>query len=146
MTKNVIVIDGQGNKYEETYPKRARGLVKNGRARFVDEHTICLVCPPDMRTEDGKMSENTSKCTVGSVLDSIERITRDTAYISEALKEIAAMEDTGETGPCETIGPTAAKAQAIESIIAEREETNRRLIAFYSKVYDDLRDAAAGQN
>ncbi len=55
--KNVIVVDEQGNKYEATYPKRAKGLVKNGRARFIDENTICLACPPcDM--EDNNMSEN----------------------------------------------------------------------------------------
>ena len=46
MEKNIIVVDEQGNQYEATYPKRAKGLVKNGRARFVDEHTICLACPP----------------------------------------------------------------------------------------------------
>ena len=45
--KNVIVVDEQGNEYEATYPKRARGLVKNGRARFIGENKICLACPPD---------------------------------------------------------------------------------------------------
>ena len=39
--KNVIVVDEQGNEYEATYPKRARGLVKNGRARFIGENKIC---------------------------------------------------------------------------------------------------------
>ena len=32
--KNVIVVDEQGNEYEATYPKRAKGLVKSGRARY----------------------------------------------------------------------------------------------------------------
>lgn len=32
--KNIIVIDEQGRVYEATYPKRAKGLVKNGRARL----------------------------------------------------------------------------------------------------------------
>ncbi len=57
MIKNVAVIDDRGNRYEATYPKRAKGLVKNGRARFVDENTICLACPPD-KSEDIRMSEN----------------------------------------------------------------------------------------
>ena len=34
--KNIVVVDEQGNEYEATYPKRAKGLVKNGRARFID--------------------------------------------------------------------------------------------------------------
>ena len=58
MEKNIIVVDEQGNQYEATYPKRAKGLVKNGRARFVDDHTICLACPPDIDLEDKIMSEN----------------------------------------------------------------------------------------
>ena len=56
--KNVIVVDEQGNEYEATYPKRAKGLVKNGRARFVAENKICLACPPNENLEDNKMSEN----------------------------------------------------------------------------------------
>lgn len=57
MTKNIAVIDEQGNKYGATYLKRAKGLVKSGRARFVDEKTICLARPPD-KSEDKTMSEN----------------------------------------------------------------------------------------
>ena len=56
--KNIIVVDEQGNEYEATYPKRAKGLVKNGRARFIDENTICLACPPNIELEDKIMSEN----------------------------------------------------------------------------------------
>lgn len=57
MIKNVAVIDEQGNRYEATYPKRAKGLVKSGRARFVDENTICLARPP-YKSEDKTMTEN----------------------------------------------------------------------------------------
>ena len=56
--KNVIVVDEQGNEYEATYPKRAKGLVKNGRARFVGENKICLACPPDKVMEENEMEEN----------------------------------------------------------------------------------------
>ena len=57
MEKNIAVVDEQGNQYEATYPKRAKGLVKNGRARFIDEKTICLACPPNIELEDKIMSE-----------------------------------------------------------------------------------------
>ncbi|MHC1693910.1 MAG: hypothetical protein AB9835_01245 [Eubacteriales bacterium] len=56
--KNINVIDEKGNNYEATYPKRARGLVKNGRARFVDENTICLACPPNNNLEDNYMNND----------------------------------------------------------------------------------------
>lgn len=49
--KNITVVDKQGNIYEATYPKRAKGLVKNGRARFISEDTICLACPPKILEE-----------------------------------------------------------------------------------------------
>ena len=54
----MIVVDSQGNEYEATYPKRAKGLVKSGRARFVGENKICLACPPSDKLEDNIMSEN----------------------------------------------------------------------------------------
>ena len=56
--KNIVVVDEFGNEYEATYPQRAKGLVKNGRARFIDENTICLACPPNNELEDNDMSEN----------------------------------------------------------------------------------------
>ncbi len=58
IAKNIIVVDEEGNVYEATYPKRAEGLVKKGRARFINETTICLACPPNNNLEDTKMEEN----------------------------------------------------------------------------------------
>lgn len=41
--KNIIVVDEKGNEYEATYPKRAKGLVKNRRAHYLEENKICLL-------------------------------------------------------------------------------------------------------
>jgi len=57
MIKNVSVVDEQGNKYGSTYYKRAKGLIKNGRAYFIDDDKICLVSLPD-KSEDNLMTEN----------------------------------------------------------------------------------------
>jgi hypothetical protein len=43
--KNVTVSDEFSNEYEPTWPRRAKGLVKKGRARFVSENHICLTVP-----------------------------------------------------------------------------------------------------
>ena len=69
MIKNIEVVDEAGNVYEPTWPKRAKGLVKNGRARFVDENKICLACPPD-KTEDKRMSKTNifGEMTVNDIL------------------------------------------------------------------------------
>lgn len=43
MEKNVIVTDANGNQIGTTYPKRARGLVKSGRAEFAGDCKIRLL-------------------------------------------------------------------------------------------------------
>ncbi len=57
MEKNVFVVDEFGHEYEATYPKRAKGLVKSGRARFVDTNRICLLRPPKQNLEDKHMEQ-----------------------------------------------------------------------------------------
>lgn len=47
ITKNIIVVDEHGANYGVTYLKRAKGLVKKGRARFIEENKICLACLPN---------------------------------------------------------------------------------------------------
>lgn len=43
MEKNIIVTDANGNQIGRTYPKRARGLIKSGRAKFVGDCEIRLL-------------------------------------------------------------------------------------------------------
>ena len=143
IAKNIIVVDEQGNYYEATYPKRAKGLVKNGRARFIDENTICLACPPcDM--EDNNMSNNTEnmaietkpteKLTMDYVLKRIEKIATETEYLHNAISELS---KTNSCGPGD-VG-TQEKAHALGEIVTSREHTNQRLLSLYEKMYDDLK-------
>ncbi|MBQ4225133.1 MAG: hypothetical protein II664_02340, partial [Oscillospiraceae bacterium] len=59
--KNVIVTDVNGRVIGSTYPKRAKGLVKKGRAEYTDDHTIRLkfthAPAVDIITEEQKMSK-----------------------------------------------------------------------------------------
>lgn len=55
MTKNITVTDENGNIAGSTYPKRALGLVKKDRARWINADTICL-CAQDM--EEKTMANN----------------------------------------------------------------------------------------
>ncbi len=140
--KNIIVVDEKGNQYEATYAKRAKGLVKNGRARFIDVNTICLACPPNNNTEDNYMPENKSeniqnssaKLSVDYLLKKIEEISLEKSILLDAISEI---------GKLKSIGPgdvgTQEQAKAIGEIIKARETTNQRLIALYEKMYDDLK-------
>lgn len=61
IAKNVIVTDEFDNQIGLTYPKRARGLIKNGRVEYVSDDRIRLLkgahAPSDKNdTEDIKMS------------------------------------------------------------------------------------------
>ena len=134
--KNIIVVDEQGTPYEATYPKRAKGLVKNGRARFVDDHTICLACPPDnLRLEDKNMSENKEKLSINYLLEQIEKIAAQTSYLNEAIAGLGRIEEAHIVGDI----VSAKKAVAFGDIVKSRETTNQQLIAFYQRLYEDLR-------
>ena len=138
--KNIIVVDEQGNEYEATYPKRAKGLVKNGRARFIEENKICLMCPPNSELEDDDMpNTSTTKTkakdvlTIKYVLEKTEQIMNDTEYIHSALERLALMP---KSDPGDIAGQ--AKATAIGEIVRCREATNQQALKFYEKMNDDL--------
>lgn len=55
--RTIVVEDGWGNRCESTYPRRAKQLVKKGRACFVGPDRIRLACPPVKQLEDIAMSD-----------------------------------------------------------------------------------------
>ena len=135
--KNIIVVDEQGNEYEATYPKRAKGLVKNGRARFVDENKICLACPPDKILEEEKMSNNTNELTAKEIFAQItllqKQLTDENAmplyHLSNAVEAIAGTE--------EDVDATAGKEQQITevcSVFKARETTLLKLLEMYADI------------
>lgn len=136
--KCMTVIDLQGNVYEPTYPKRAKGLVKKGRARFVDENTICLTCPPSEREETVMMSNSETKApmnlTAAQIFEELKQIREDTSYITLAMEKLEKV----PTAPASENEACLEKIAAIQKIVQEREETNQALIRLYEKMYDDL--------
>ena len=140
MNKNIEVVDEAGNLYEPTWPKRAKGLVKHGRARFVAENRICLTCPPDIETEETHMSNNIfGEMTVQDILVRIASIVNQTSYIGEVAEALKAMGD-GDSGDMYSPGNVMgqAKAEALGAIVATRETTNQQILRLYEKMYDDL--------
>ncbi len=164
MTKNIIVVDAHGKKYGTTYLKRAKGLVKQGRARFLAQNMLCLACPPNQNLEDNNMSDQTmenriseheefqniSTETVGACtaaddaptsdkysmeycLEQIERIGRQTEYLDHVLSELRQMDNDSLANQ---------KATALSDVVKYRETTNQQMLAFYGKMYDDLKKPA----
>ena len=135
MTKNITVIDAQGNIYEDTYPKRAKGLVKNGRANFIDETAIMLTCPPDI-TEDKQMKdtaitafeqlkENSEPISENSrILSILESIREDTAFIKQALDSVPTVSDDQATALATIINArersNVAMIELLQDMVAER--------------------------
>ncbi len=152
MTKNIIVVDEHGRKYGATYLKRAKGLVKQGRARFLARNMLCLACPPGKDLEDKDMSEQTMQNNVSEnqvaenvkaangkysmeyCLEQIERIGSQAEYLNQVITELRQMDNNGD-GAC-------TKAMALSDIVKCRETTNQQILRFYEKMYDDLKRPA----
>lgn len=72
MEKNVIVTDVTGKIIGETYPKRARGLVKNGRAEYVGDCEIRLRFQKNdgvQITHDPSVNKNTEDIIMSKAID-----------------------------------------------------------------------------
>ena len=135
MPKTIAVVDEQGNTYEATYPKRARGLVKKGRARFVSESMICLARPP--KVEEKRMSNT---ITLDMILEQLNKLVESTAFFENALQSLINMNSSNVPMSPGAPGDIAgqARAQAVADICRARETTNQQLIRFYEKMYDDM--------
>ena len=155
--KNILVVDEQGNEYEATWPKRARGLVKSGKARFLSENKICLACPPTIDLEDDEMADiemnnkkvaenNVATAESGEVIDlayifkQVKEIQSQREYLNEVIDKLSKMSD-GDSGegysPGNVLGE--AKAQALGDVVRCRETTNQQLLNFYMTVYNDMK-------
>lgn len=174
--EKINVTNEAGNVIGFTYPKRGKGLIKKGRARYVDEKTICLACPAE-NTEDkimsdikidkqtGEVIENTKNSaipdipvngaipeipvntknenempTLAYILERIESIANDTKYIHEALSQLSELKTAGPGDIC-----GQSKADAIAHVVDAREETNRKLLAFYEALYKDVQCAVKSE-
>lgn len=160
MSQTIAVVDEDGNVYHPTYAKRARGLVKSGRARWLNENCICLACPPmkEEQREENVMTNQTAGCearvnqldtqeprqekddiSVQKLLEQLISIQQDVEYVHRALDALIAMDD-GDSGvmgaPGNILG--ANKAEAIGVVVRSREETNQMLLRLYERMYDDL--------
>ena len=141
--KNVRVIDEQGNEYEATYPKRAKGLVKNGRARFIDEHTLCLACPPNEYMEDKQMEENQT-LTAKEVFDQIVKL--QTVLVENSNHSLHRIGDAFESAFNYTDFDLSGEERStaigqITSVFVQREYTLQKMLAIYERIYDDIVNA-----
>lgn len=152
MEKNVRVIDEIGTGLGFTYPKRAKGLIKSGRARYVDENTICVLARPSDTDilEDAIMDQNINhtyntneaaataanapvetkdKLDVSQILSRIDKIIAENQYITEAFELVknssnpAALEDV---------------LSQLSIMVTTKETTNQRVLSLLETMYGDI--------
>jgi len=162
--KNISVVDEQGNEYEATYPRRAKGLVKSGRARFISENRICLASPPAKLSEVNKMeninntantqevkeetaivkeapaaeNQTSSKYTLDYALQQLEMVREDEkAFSADILKRICEVTVNSN----EFAGDIGAqsKGMALEALANQHGQTSRKLIDFYLGMVNELK-------
>ncbi len=151
--KNIIVVDENGTVYESTWLKRANGLVKKGRARWLDEQTICLACPPeneeDIIMENNKQTENvteriaetesikqsggiTDGLTIKDLLDRMDAVRKEMLVMNDLLgtmEKIADQAGMGDAG--------GHIAEAASQAFVARETTCQQQLRFLEKIYSD---------
>ena len=163
ITKNIRVIDAQGNEHEATYLKRAKGLVKKGRARFISENTLYLACPP-LKMEDNMENINKNmaewaeqedprsngprpqaepphtpeppeppEMSLSWLMSRMDAIIQNTQYITDAMEAVRDIEVEGGHDIA-----AKSKADTIRQIIQSREDTNRQTLQLLEKMYKDL--------
>lgn len=114
--KNIIVIDKDNNMLNKTYKKRAKQLVKNNRAYYVDDQTICLT---------DKKEEVMSEVTYEAILEKIDLVIKENEQLTKNITEVQK----------ENLSKDQLKT--ILRLYKEKEKTNRRMIKELRKIYDD---------
>ncbi len=78
--------------------------------------------------------QRSEKLTMDYLLGKLEEISLGQAFLTDAILELGKMKSGGPGD----VG-TQEQAKAVGEIIKAREATNQKLIAFYEKMYDDLK-------
>ncbi len=143
--KNIIVVDENGTLLESTWLKRANGLVKKGRARWLDEQTICLACPPEQREdnkmENSKQAETVTECipeaksvgglTIEGLLDRMDAVRKEMLFMNELLSTMERITNQGGEDDAGHI------AEATSQAFIARETTCQQQLRFLEKIYND---------
>ena len=162
MEKNVTVFDSEGKIIGTTWPRRAAGLVKNGRARYYGgvETAIILARSPD--TESSKEDENMSNFTNEELRAKIEEMVREAREKLDAVCKTASdaiddlvdniegrgndadsADDTGDIGGADGAEPREdGEPKARGRIIRISDEDMEKLRAKMKSLRDSMMSAA----
>lgn len=118
----IKVIDAQGRYLHDTYKRRAKGLVKKGRASYINECTICIGCTSGKEPYMEQMTKE-------EMLKEIELMLKNQDYFKMAM-------DTIEKIPMDMDKESVdQRISAIMNIVKEKETTNQKLIDLWTQMY-----------
>ena len=142
--KNVRVTDMHGNEREPTWPKRAEGLVKKGRACRLAEDHICLTgeSTPDDRDRQSVHAQNKTFDRQTEVRSSDMNRKRSEEYTMDAQER---KNEIAETAMEETAQQTADWGKLNISYVLDRIEAVRRDTEYLQKTIEALDNMAVGQ-
>lgn len=154
MEKNMTVIDEEGNIIGATYAKRAKGLIKKGRARSVDDTTICLACPPNESLEDIKMDNNNietntnakaeEKVTLKYVLDKLDEVRK--SFLESEQEQISLICSPNEMDP-DSLDPELLPSifqnyyDSITKIKTLSQTTLQQFLGVYTSMINELKQS-----
>jgi len=124
--------------------KRAKGLVKHGRAVFVHATKIRLIDSPHLDMEGTSVTDQNLESTIVEnteprmteiyFLKKIDEISKDNVLVHDALNKLGLMQSTGSN---DVAG--LGIAEAIGNIVTSHEQTNQKILDFYMKLFEDCR-------
>lgn len=90
--QTITIVDEHDKQIGKTYPKRANGLIKNKRARYIDENKIMLIACPSNEyiMEENKMNNNelnNNKLDLQYIIDKIDAILANNNEILNVIKD-----------------------------------------------------------
>ncbi|MGN1345483.1 MAG: hypothetical protein ACI4V1_01750 [Eubacteriales bacterium] len=151
--KKIRVFDENGKEVNPTYPKRARGLVKQGRARFAEDADDVIVLtsnpeeayPSDIQ-EDTEMFEyngNEERNETAEVSEPMEEIKESGLPLNEELNRLYGILEKVDTmlynlsvmgPPCfpEVMNDDAAAAAAIAQAVSDGSDSLRHITDRYA--------------
>ncbi len=146
MEKNVIVVDEFGHECGTTYPKRAKGLIKSGRAQSVGANRICLLRPPEKNLEDKQMEQTSSAPTAREIFNQIVKLQSELQNIRDTTELIQTMRDTNQYNGEDSVEldtqVVEAKINGMVEVFQSREATYQQLLDVYEAMYNDSSETA----
>lgn len=130
--KNIIVVDEYGNELHRTYARRAKGLIKKGRAHFVGDDTICLTDPSGLHEEEQTVNTD---LTIREIFTQMTQLQQQLASNEMSMDHLRRSLEAALTYEVDEI---AEIVENVCSVFTSRERTLQNLLRMYEQMYADL--------